>query len=407
MAAVALLASCVSTAATLAAPIGFASLGNGTTGGGNAPIVTVSSASQFRAVATQSAPANIHVVGSLDVGAVRVASNKTIFGATADSALMGSLQLSDVSNVIIRNLTLSNPNDEGEGDTITLRRSNNVWIDHNNLTDAPDGVLDIVQQSDLVTVSWNQFYYTQDWAANNSHRFAMLIGNGDNVTEDAGKLRVTLHHNHWGQNVQERMPRVRYGDVHVFNNYFNTPGNNYAIRIAIASELLIENNSFENVDDPFEKFVTSGPNGLASASGNQFVNTGGSMDAGDSVFSPTYDYTLDDAAAVKSLVLASAGTFLPGDFNGDGTVDTADYSLWRDNLGAVDEGAINRFGDGVGGVTQLDYQLWESNFGNSLPAAVATSPVPEPATLALVLVGLAFAARCGLKSADNVQLNNS
>jgi len=380
-------------AAVLAMPLGFASLNGGTTGGGDVPAVTVTSASQFRAVATQSGAANIHVVGTLDVGAVQVGSNKTIFGATPDSALIGSLQLSDADNVIIRNLTLSNPNDEGEGDAITLRRSTNVWIDHNNLTDAPDGVLDIVQQSDFVTVSWNKFYYTEDWAANNAHRFAMLIGNGDNVTEDEGKLRVTLHHNDWGQNVQERMPRVRYGDVHVFNNYFNTPGNNYAVRIAIASELLIENNSFENVDDPFEKFITSGTAGLAEASGNLFVNSGGSMDAGDDVFTPPYDYTLDDAADVKGMVQASAGVFLPGDFNGDGTVNTADYTVWRDNLGAASEAAINSFGDGVGGVTQLDYRLWKSNFGKSVGAAIFSSPVPEPGALTLLLLGATLAIR--------------
>ena len=37
---------------------------------------------------------------------------------------------------------------------------------------------------------------------------------------------------------------------------------------------------------------------------------------------------------------------LAGDYNGNGTVDAADYVVWRDNLGAADESALNGNGDG-------------------------------------------------------------
>jgi hypothetical protein len=72
---------------------------------------------------------------------------------------------------------------------------------------------------------------------------------------------------------------------------------------------------------------------------------------------------------------------LPGDFNGDNVVNLADYTVWRDNLGAVDESAISFNGNG-GGVSAEDYQVWKSHFGQS-PSAAALSAhgqtVPEPA----------------------------
>ncbi len=72
---------------------------------------------------------------------------------------------------------------------------------------------------------------------------------------------------------------------------------------------------------------------------------------------------------------------LPGDFNADGIVDAADYTVWRDNFGATDESALNFSGDG-GGVGQGDYDLWLANFGiaNSSSSSIA---IPEPSTCVL------------------------
>jgi subtilisin-like proprotein convertase family protein len=63
---------------------------------------------------------------------------------------------------------------------------------------------------------------------------------------------------------------------------------------------------------------------------------------------------------------------LPGDYNGDGVVDGADYTVWRDNLGG--DGAAGIPGDGSGPVAgvpdgvvdELDYELWQANFGSVL-----------------------------------------
>ncbi len=51
------------------------------------------------------------------------------------------------------------------------------------------------------------------------HDKTMLIGSSNTVGADVGKLRVTLHHNRW-QNVGQRAPRVRFGQVDLYSNYF-------------------------------------------------------------------------------------------------------------------------------------------------------------------------------------------
>lgn len=89
-----------------------------------------------------------------------------------------------------------------------------------------------------------------------------------------------------------------------------------------------------------------------------------------------------------SILAGETAPGTPGDFNGDGTVDAADYTIWRDNLGLMG-GATPSQGDanGDGNVTSDDYVLWKSNFGDSgngaFVGANATAAVPEPSTFLL------------------------
>jgi len=87
--------------------------------------------------------------------------------------------------------------------------------------------------------------------------------------------------------------------------------------------------------------------------------------------------------------------FLPGDFDGSFTVDAADYTVWRDNLGATggagltaDHSGPNGHPDGV--VDSHDFAAWQANFGTFLPQLRVSTTVPEPAAwilLAGTLVG--------------------
>ena len=73
---------------------------------------------------------------------------------------------------------------------------------------------------------------------------------------------------------------------------------------------------------------------------------------------------------------------LEGDYTGDGVVDAADYTLWRDTLGQMGED-LPADGDGDLEIGQGDYDLWAANYGDALPQAVS---VPEPAALGLLLL---------------------
>ncbi|MCO6046088.1 hypothetical protein NG895_19485 [Aeoliella sp. ICT_H6.2] len=82
---------------------------------------------------------------------------------------------------------------------------------------------------------------------------------------------------------------------------------------------------------------------------------------------------------------------LTGDYNGDGLVDLADYTVWRNTLGSTTNLAANGDNSGAseGVIDTADYLAWKDNFGDSLaPAAalVTGSSVPEPMSLALLTV---------------------
>lgn len=74
---------------------------------------------------------------------------------------------------------------------------------------------------------------------------------------------------------------------------------------------------------------------------------------------------------------------LPGDYNRDGAVDAADYTVWRDQLGGADESAIGFNGDG-GGVEPSDYALWRYRFGDAASPLNAVAPEPSAAAVFLL-----------------------
>jgi hypothetical protein len=77
---------------------------------------------------------------------------------------------------------------------------------------------------------------------------------------------------------------------------------------------------------------------------------------------------------------------LAGDYNGDGSVDLADYPVWRDALGTSLAAAD---GDGDGVVDGDDYTIWKWTFGNTAGAGgVASSVVPEPSAIALIATSI-------------------
>jgi pectate lyase len=160
-------------------------------------------------------------------------------------------------------------------DNLAVLRARHVWIDHSTFDDgerddtrypsvwaAPyaspsfmvqhhDGLLDITGNSDFVTVSYNVF---------RNHDKTTLVGGSDAPRPEngLGALGVSFHHNHY-ENAGQRMPRVRFGKVHIYDNFVagtllpreerdGAPlvhGVNYGMGIGYLAKIYAENNVYE------------------------------------------------------------------------------------------------------------------------------------------------------------------
>ncbi len=158
-----------------------------------------------------------------------------------------------------------------------------VWIDHNTFTDEPridklfppvfdypfdeatqkvqhhDGQVDVTLLSTKVTISNNVFkLHDKTNLLGGSDRAGLIPGYGPGVID------VTFHGNYYN-NIVQRSPRVRFGRVHVYNNYYEVdrrPEADYRITdpwiLGTASKLVTENNLFDitNTNTNLHRIIT-------------------------------------------------------------------------------------------------------------------------------------------------------
>jgi pectate lyase len=152
-----------------------------------------------------------------------------------------------------------------EYDLISVNGGTHVWIDHCSFSDgermdkqfppvfvAPynqpaqkvqhhDGAVDITNQADFVTLSYNHFY---------QHDKLNLIGGSDSLTSDRGTLNVSFHHNFF-ENAKQRQPRVRFGKVNSYNNYFVGDMDDHfypfaqSVGLGREAKVVFQNNAFD------------------------------------------------------------------------------------------------------------------------------------------------------------------
>jgi pectate lyase len=290
-----------------------------TTGGAGGTMVTVSTLADLNSNAGGTTPRIIQISGTIS-GSVTVGSNKTLLGL-CNAEIHGHIQMKGSVNVIVRNLTVvgynctDNTSDCSAGaDAITVENNaHHLWFDHDDISDGSDGNLDITHACDFITISWTKFHYsgrrTDPAGAAGGHQFSNLIGHSDsNASEDTGHLTVTFHHDWWADNVVERMPRVRFGRVHIFNNLYTAAGNDYCIGAGVNSDIRDENNVFIGVNNPTNTTSYSNGASILQSSGDLYqMTTGSTQGIGGAAFMPPYMYSLEPASAVEAEVRSGAG----------------------------------------------------------------------------------------------------
>ena len=264
-----------------------------------------------------------------DVIKIKLASNTTIIGLEDAVIKGGTIQISGVSNVIIRNLKIQDGYDpfphhekndgfNAQWDNVAiLDSSKNIWIDHCTFEDTMkysmvdtssgsekwqtyDGLCDITKGAKNVVVSYCVF---------KNHDKTMLIGSS---SSDLSGGNITIHHNRF-LNCGQRLPMTCYPNMHIFNNSYERDSNAYySQQASIAARygaytIIAENNYFGS---GVKKCITASTNaaGKCYESGNKYESGSCSLSTQDEKpFTPDYDYTLDDASKIKNIVYETAG----------------------------------------------------------------------------------------------------
>jgi pectate lyase len=186
-----------------------------------------------------------------NVGIIRVRPHTTIYSTGAGATISrGTLEIHGAWNIIIRNLRFrdlwefdpTGKYDKLGWDYVRITNagethSHHVWVDHCDFGKVYDGQCDIVHGSDCITVSWCHFAGDE----RGPHKKSMLIGhssNASNLERDGGRLNVSLHHN-WWENIDDRAPRARLGNIHCWNNFID--GAQYATISVTKCVTLVEN----------------------------------------------------------------------------------------------------------------------------------------------------------------------
>jgi hypothetical protein len=185
-----------------------------------------------------------------------------------------------------------------------------------------------------------------------------------------------------GMTVFGQAPDATPTDAQFFDNEIHidglTAGTHKNVRMDLTSALLITANS-QSFGGAFNDIFGTGlrPDGgpKLTPTGLQFYinKTGGSA-----------------YALTVYIDNVRFGMTVAGDYNGNGFVDAADYTIWRDTLGSTSDLRAN--GDNTGAsanvIDQADYTFWKTKFGaTSGSGALSSGAVPEPASAVLLLVG--------------------
>ncbi|URE48354.1 Pectate lyase [Musa troglodytarum] len=246
-----------------------------------------------------------------------VNSNKTIDGRGADVQITNGagITIQYVDNVIIHNLRIHDIKagsggmirdsehhyglrTRSDGDGISIFGASNVWIDHVSMSNCMDGLIDAIEGSTAITISNGHF--TQ-------HNDVMLFGASDSFSGDA-VMQITVAFNHFGKGLVQRMPRCRWGFVHVVNNDY-THWMMYAIGGSQHPTILSQGNRFIAPPTLFAKEVTKREYSPEEVWKNWHWKSEGDLLQNGAFFVPSGAGKFG-SVSYKDLIRAKPGTFV-------------------------------------------------------------------------------------------------
>lgn len=346
------------------APVGW---GHNTTGGAGGDTIIVKNSAELKDAlskdsSTKSKKRVVFIDGVIDMSGGMLSietQNKTIIGlvgAKFDNShhltigvdgdhntikkKSGILILKNSNNVIIRNLAFigSGAYDIDGNDNLTLQNCTNIWIDHCDFQDGQDGNLDCNNGSNNISITWCRFRYLNKCEGNGywitgktgdsstgDHRFTNLWGGSDtNASKDSLKLNTTFQFCWWDEGCRERMPRVRFGKVHILNCLYSSSVANYCIGAGNESNIYVENTVFNtsSTSKAFANYLNTSKtpyatNGLKTI-GCLFLKATSTGNIGTkNVFTPSehYSYQTISADEVTAAVTGEYGAGNTLDFN--------------------------------------------------------------------------------------------
>lgn len=264
------------------------------TGGSSGAQVVVSNEKDLAEYLTSLRQYIIIVHGSINLTKkIQPASDKTLMGDDSGAAITGQpIEFANgQKNFIVKNLNFP----DSYSESINIINAAGIFITECTFTDNIGGMINI-KNGDNVTISWCVF------------RYSTKPGGFAHVISDSS---VTLHHN-WYDGCDRDMPLAAGSIIHmynnylVYNNYFVSDGNSSGTVAGSGTQLLSENNYYENMNDP----VCTEGSGKIRASGNIYDKCSGIIDEGnDTVFYPPYYYSPMFTSIVPQVVRRGAGGY--------------------------------------------------------------------------------------------------
>ena len=257
------------------------------------------------------------VLKASGVGVLRIIQKDglTIYSKSGHQIKHASINIDGSNDIVIRNLYLSElwewdeldslQYKRNDWDYILIEKSQNIWLDHLKFAQAYDGIMDIKEDSANITLSWSELVFKPDafieaqidyLEANRAENtyydslreegisqadieilasFQKKGFNFGNTTDGEGyeSITVTFHHLRV-ENLQDRFPRIRKGDVHLYSVSLDNQ-DLYSFQLRVNSSLvslvnqgivtteqgavLMENSRFSYVQTPIKNHQDSNP----------------------------------------------------------------------------------------------------------------------------------------------------